>query len=138
MKLSKNKSKLVYVITMHRFGSNETAVCGVTKTLEKAKRISNLFSKQNVLTDIDEVDMHWYDSILDGECKLFFCSMDDKGVVHIYETSLDENFGNPYESIIEGSYHQYKMYTFAKDFGEAESNFREKLEEYRKEKNTDG
>ena len=137
MKLNKPKSKLVYVITMHRCGSDELAVCGVTNTLEKAKRIADLFSGHGVLTDIDEVDMHWYDSMLNGECKLFYCSMDDQGSVHIYESSLDENFGKPYESVILDSYHHYKMYTFAKDFGEAESNFREKVAEYIKEHNDD-
>lgn len=136
MKLNKKKSKshkpnTLYAVTTHKLGSSDCAVCGVAYTKEKAEAISNLFNSNGVYSNIYEVREDWYDDLLAGICKIFYCSMSkDESSLEISESSVSHNFGETYEQIERGYSDNFHMYTFAKDFGEAEKNFRQALKEY--------
>ena len=132
-KLQSKKNSTVYVITLQRSGSDETSVCGVAYDYEKAKSIAKLFEAP-YYTDIYEIEPNWYDEFIKGNCKVFYCSyLKSTKKLDISETSVGENFGNPYDKICETFDTRYYMYTFAANFGEAESNFYKQLKIYKEE-----
>ena len=136
MKVNKLKSKkhqTVYVITLRRYDSDDTVVCGVAYDYEKAKSISNLFESP-YYTEIYEIEPNWYDDFIKGNCKVFYCSyLKSTKKLDISETSVGENFGEPYDKICDKFDTRYYMYTFASNFGEAESNFYKQLKIYKEE-----